>query len=203
MYKKYFKRLLDIIFSVILLLLTLPLMLLVAILIKLNSKGPALFIQDRIGHKGKVFKIYKFRTMHVAYEEEQIKMADKDRIFHFGLLLRKTSIDELPQLWNILKGEMSFIGPRPFMDIYLNLDDPVEFRRHDVIPGVTGMAQVNGRTNLSYEVRFKYDLYYVDNFNFLLDIKILIKTIIKLFSFNDVNIDDDTANTRNLEADIK
>lgn len=189
MYRKYIKRILDFIFAIILLVITSPIMLLAAIAIKLEDpKGPVLFKQDRVGEGNEVFKVYKFRSMILDIEKDGRKLSDAERMLKVGMLIRKTSIDELPQLFNIIKGEMSFIGPRPLPVIYLPYYDEHEIQRHNVKPGISGWAQVNGRNYLSWEERFEYDLFYVKNISFLFDFKILFTTIVKVFSRSDIGV---------------
>lgn len=187
MYRKYVKRILDFIFAIILLVITSPIMLLAAIAIKLEDpKGPVLFKQNRVGEGNKVFKVYKFRSMIVDIEKGGRKLSDAERMLKVGMFIRKTSIDELPQLFNIIKGEMSFIGPRPLPVIYLPYYDEHEIQRHNVKPGISGWAQVNGRNNLSWDEKFKKDLEYVNNVNLGFDLKILLLTIYKILKTSDV-----------------
>jgi lipopolysaccharide/colanic/teichoic acid biosynthesis glycosyltransferase len=153
-------------------------MLMAAIAIKLEDpNGPVLFKQKRVGKNAKIFTVYKFRTMRVETEKNGKALSDLERITKVGAILRKTSIDELPQLFNIIRGEMSFIGPRPLLVEYLKYYTPEQMRRHEVTPGISGWAQVNGRNAITWEEKFKYDVWYVDNQSFLLDLKIFFKTI--------------------------
>lgn len=169
------KRVLDFIFSIILFIILLPLMLLVGVLIKFESKGSVIFKQLRTGKNGKNFYIYKFRSMS---NENDIHNLDEDnKITRVGKFIRKTSLDELPQLLNIIKGEMSFIGPRPWILDYYNNFTEEQKRRVNVTPGITGLAQVSGRNEISILKKIDYDLYYVDNISFILDMKILFLTI--------------------------
>jgi len=187
MYKKYFKRIFS--FSGALLL-TAALALLIgtiAVVIKAKGSGPVLFRQERPGKNGKLFTIYKFRTMSSELFRGEIKLSDVDRITRFGSFLRKTSLDELPQLFNVLKGEMSFIGPRPLLQEYLPLYSPRQSRRHDVLPGITGFAQVNGRNAITWEQKFEYDVMYVENLKFRTDAKIFFKTIWNVLRREGVN----------------
>lgn len=159
-----------------------------AVLIKINDGGPALFRQKRPGKDGKIFEVYKFRTMSVkTHDKSGRELSDMERMTKIGSVLRKTSVDELPQFINVLKGEMSFIGPRPLLCEYLELYSPEQSRRHEVRPGISGWAQVNGRNAISWEEKFEYDVYYVDNVSIVLDIKILIKTVINIFAGADIN----------------
>ena len=180
MYIKVFKPLLDSVFALILLLLFAPLMAIVALLIYLKMGKPVLFTQRRPGYKERIFHIYKFRTMSDERDEKGELLPDAQRLGGIGKLIRSLSLDELPQLFNVLKGEMSFIGPRPLLVEYLPLYNARQRRRHDVKPGITGWAQVNGRNAQSWEERFDYDLFYVENVSFLLDMKILLLTILKV-----------------------
>ena len=181
------KRILDFTFALILLIVLSPLMLLVAIAIKLDSKGPVLFKQERPGKETKTFTIYKFRTMRVETEKDGKPLSDLERMTKVGSFLRKTSIDELPQLFNILKGEMSFIGPRPLLVEYLEYYSSEQKRRHDVMPGISGWAQVNGRNAISWEEKFKHDIWYVNNQSLLLDIKILFLTVYNVLRRKGIN----------------
>lgn len=186
------KRILDFIFSLILLIITAPIMMIAAIAIKIeNSKGPVLFKQLRPGKDAKIFTVYKFRTMRVETEDSDILLSDKERITKVGSFLRKTSIDELPQLFNVLSGNMSFIGPRPLLVQYLKYYSLEQMRRHEVLPGISGWAQVNGRNKITWEQKFEYDVWYVDNISLLLDIKILWLTIYKVIVRKDINQSDD------------
>lgn len=189
LYERYFKRVFDLMFAIILLILSIPFIFLGSIFIKLDSFGPVFFKQTRIGYKCEKFKIYKLRTMRLeTHDEEGRKLKDSERITKAGRLIRMLSIDELPQLLNILKGEMSFIGPRPLLVRYLPYYTKKEIRRHDVLPGITGLAQINGRSNIQWEERFDYDLEYVNNMSLILDIKILLKTVQKVFKGSDTSI---------------
>ncbi|MGI6587883.1 MAG: sugar transferase [Peptococcia bacterium] len=181
------KRSLDFVFAVILLIVLSPLMLLVAIAIKLDSRGPVFFKQERPGKGARIFTIYKFRTMSVETEKAGKPLSDLARMTKVGSFLRKTSIDELPQLFNILKGEMSFIGPRPLLVEYLEYYSSEQKRRHEVKPGISGWAQVNGRNAISWEEKFKYDIWYVNNQSLLLDIKILFLTVYNVLRRKGIN----------------
>lgn len=181
------KRILDIVLALILLILLSPIMLIAALMIKIDSKGPILFKQQRPGKDAKVFTILKFRTMLVETEKDGKKLADFERMTKAGSFLRKTSIDELPQLINIIRGEMSFIGPRPLLVEYLQLYSPEQMKRHQVRPGISGWAQVNGRNGLSWEEKFKYDVWYVENLSFLLDLKIVLLTIYNILTRKGIN----------------
>lgn len=172
---KYIKRLMDIILAVIGLIVAAIPMLIVALAIKLESKGPALFKQVRTGKNGKNFKLYKFRSMTV--DNDVLNFKTENKITKVGKFIRKTSLDELPQLFNILKGEMSFIGPRPWIVEYYNNFNAHQKRRVEVLPGITGLAQATGRNNLNIFEKINYDIEYVDNFSFKTDVKVVLKTI--------------------------
>lgn len=180
MYKKYIKRLLDIVISLCGIILLSPVYLIVWILVRVKLGKPALFTQERPGKNRKIFKLYKFRSMTDARDEKGELLPDEIRLTGFGKLLRSTSLDELPELFNILKGDMSLIGPRPLLVRYLPWYTQEENHRHDVRPGLTGLAQVNGRNALGWEERFRYDLMYVNHLTFLMDIKILLMTVGKV-----------------------
>ena len=182
------KRVFDFVFAFILLTLFSPFFIIVSILININSRGPVFILQKRIGLNNQEFTIIKFRTMIVEEEKNGQKLNDAQRIFKVGQFLRKFSIDELPQLLNVLKGDMSFIGPRPLPKIYLPYYTAQEKRRHDVRPGLSGWAQVNGRNYLSWEEKFEYDLFYVNNISPSLDFNIFLLTIKKVFLSVDVGI---------------
>lgn len=161
--------------------------LIVSFLVYLNFGRPIFFKQNRLGKSNKIFAIYKFRSMNDKRDELGILLPDNARLTPFGLLLRKTSMDELPALINVFKGQMSLVGPRPFLAEYDTLYSQEQRRRHDVLPGITGWAQINGRNNLKWSEKFKLDLFYVDNISFLLDLKILLLTILKVVSAKDVS----------------
>lgn len=180
------KRLFDLIFSLILLIVFSPVLVLAFILVWLFIGRPVIFVQPRPGYKGKVFNLYKFRTMKDLKDRDGRPLADHLRLTRFGRFLRKTSLDELPELFNVLKGEMSFVGPRPLLVEYLSLYTPEQARRHDVLPGITGLAQVSGRNNLDWESRFELDVHYVKNQSLLLDLKILFRTLLKVIAASDV-----------------
>lgn len=181
MYKKYIKRLLDIIISLIALIILSPIMLIVAILVRIKLGSPVIFKQERPGKDENIFKLYKFRSMSDKKDENGKLLPDAKRLTKFGKILRATSLDELPELVNILKGEMSLIGPRPLAVCYLPYYNEKEKKRHTVRPGLTGLAQINGRNALNWEERFGYDIEYVDNITFINDLKILFKTVYKVF----------------------
>lgn len=171
------KRLFDILVSGTLLLLLSPLILLTALAVRCAFGSPILFRQQRPGLKGRLFTIYKFRTMLDTRDARGELLPDDDRQTRFGRFLRSSSLDELPELWNVLCGEMSLVGPRPLLEEYLEHYSPDQFRRHDVRPGVTGWAQINGRADLEWDEKLAYDLWYVDHMSFWLDLKIIVATI--------------------------
>ncbi|MDO6440373.1 sugar transferase [Cyclobacterium sp. 1_MG-2023] len=171
------KRIFDLFVSFVLLLLFLPLMLLIALLLLWEFKGKVFFIQSRSGKMGKPFKLLKFKTMADQCGPNGLPLADELRLTSIGIALRKTSLDELPQLINVLKGEMSLVGPRPLLPEYLPLYSEEQNKRHEVLPGITGLAQVKGRNSIDWSTKFKYDVWYVRNHNFFLDLKIMFLTI--------------------------
>jgi lipopolysaccharide/colanic/teichoic acid biosynthesis glycosyltransferase len=181
------KRAFDIVLSSILIIIFSPIIVLISILIYLKMGRPILFRQVRPGLNEKLFTIYKFRTMSNKRDERGELLPDKDRLEGFGKFIRATSLDELPQLFNVLKGDMSFVGPRPLLVEYLTLYNKEQRRRHSVKPGITGLAQINGRNAISWEDKFKYDIEYVDNQSFLLDLKILWKTFLKVIKRDGVS----------------
>ncbi|MYL96131.1 sugar transferase, partial [Citrobacter werkmanii] len=175
------KRAFDIIASVILLICLSPVIAVTFFLVRKKLGKPAFFKQLRPGKNGIPFKMVKFRSMKDAVDEQGNQLSDEERLTTFGIKIRALSLDELPELWNVLKGDMSLVGPRPLLTSYLELYDDEQKRRHDVRPGVTGWAQVNGRNALSWEEKFKLDVWYVDNHSLWLDIKILLLTVKKVF----------------------
>ena len=183
------KKILDLFLVLLSLPLILPIYLLLMLLVLVKFNSPILFKQSRPGLKGKIFNIYKFRSMTSERDKEGILLSDELRLTKFGKLLRSTSLDELPILWNVLKGEMSLVGPRPLLVEYLSLYSSKQARRHEVKPGITGWAQVNGRNTISWEEKFDLDLWYVDNQSTLLDIKILYMTIIKVITRSGISQD--------------
>lgn len=188
MYEKYIKRIFDFVFAIILLIILSPIMLIAAIAIKIRDpKGPVLFKQKRPGKDVKIFRVYKFRTMKVETEHNGEPLSDIERLTKVGSFLRKTSIDELPQLFNIIRGEMSFIGPRPLLVQYLQYYSPEQMRRHEVLPGISGWAQVNGRNAINWQEKFELDVWYVDNVSFRLDLKVFLLTIYKVINRKDIN----------------
>src|SRR5690606_37795329 len=174
------KRVMDLLIAVLLLLLLFPVIILIVLLIRFNMGSPVIFKQLRPGLGGKPFYLYKFRTMTDERDENGELLPDHLRLTPFGQFLRKYSLDELPQLFNVLKGDISLVGPRPLLMEYLELYTPEQARRHEVKPGITGWAQVNGRNAISWEEKFKLDVWYVDHQSFWLDLKILFLTVIKV-----------------------
>ena len=174
------KRLFDIIIFIIVLPISVIFMIIIGILVYLDIGFPIFYIQTRVGKKNKLFKLIKFRTMKNFDHKNDIEINEKQRLTNLTKFLRSSSLDELPELWNVIKGDMSFIGPRPLLEEYIPLYNNEQIRRHNVKPGMTGWAQVNGRNSISWQEKFKFDIWYVDNYSFLLDLKILWKTIIKV-----------------------
>mgnify|MGYP002387530354 CR=1 FL=1 len=187
MYKKYIKRILDFILSFIALIILGPVMLIVAILVRVKLGSPIIFKQQRPGLNEKIFTIYKFRTMIDKKDKFGELLSDSERLTKFGRFLRSTSLDELPELWNILKGDMSIVGPRPQLIRDMMFMTPIQRQRHSVLPGLTGLAQVNGRNRVSWEEKLSLDLEYIRNITFLDDSNIIFKTIIKVFNRKDIN----------------
>ena len=180
LYRRIGKRIFDIVLSLILLFLTFPVLLVCSILVRLTMGSPVFFIQKRPGHNEKIFALIKLRTMQNFKDEKGFLLPDKDRLTKLGRFLRSTSIDELPELWNVVIGEMSLVGPRPLLTQYLTRYSEKQSRRHEVLPGLTGLAQINGRNNLDWNRKFELDIYYVDNVSFLLDIKIICITAVRI-----------------------
>lgn len=181
------KKLFDKVFALVLIALFLPIYIIVTLLILLKMGRPILFRQQRPGYKEKIFGIYKFRTMTNEKDENGELLSDDKRLVGIGKFIRSTSLDELPQLFNVIKGEMSFVGPRPLLIEYLDLYSGEQKRRHDVLPGITGWAQVNGRNAISWEQKFEYDVWYVENQSFWLDMKILWLTFLKVVKRSDIS----------------
>lgn len=187
MYQAFFKPLIDKTAAFVVLLITLPITIPVAILLSFANQGKPFFFQPRPGRSAKIFKVVKFKTMNDRKNDQGELLPDKDRLTSIGAFVRKTSLDEIPQLWNVLKGDMSLVGPRPLLVEYLPLYNEEQSRRHEVRPGITGWAQVNGRNSLSWEDKFRFDVYYVDHIGFLFDIKILLLTVLKVFKAEGIN----------------
>lgn len=185
-YQKYVKRLLDIVLSLLAIIVLSPVLLILALLVRVKLGSPVIFTQNRPGKDEKIFKLYKFRSMTDQRDSEGNLLADDIRLTSFGRKLRSTSLDELPELFNILKGDMSIVGPRPLLVEYLPYYKIEERKRHNVRPGLTGRAQINGRNAISWEQRFDNDLYYINNMSFILDAKIMLLTIKKVFKKTDI-----------------
>ena len=188
MYKVCFKRLLDLLFVLLVLFVSSPLLLIVSVwLFFANEKNGIFLVQERPGLKGRIFKMIKFKTMTDERDKEGNLLPDEKRLTRMGRFVRSISLDELPQLFNVLKGDMSLIGPRPLLPQYLPLYSEKQAKRHDVRPGITGWAQVNGRNAISWQRKFEYDVWYVDHLSFVLDMKILFLTIKKVFIREGIN----------------
>ena len=187
-YEKYIKRLLDIVLSGCALIVLSPLLLVTAILVRVKLGSPVIFCQERPGKDEKIFKLHKFRSMSDARDETGALLPDKERLTGFGKKLRSLSIDELPELWDIFRGKMSIVGPRPLLVEYLPYYTENERHRHDVRPGLTGLAQINGRNTLTWEQKFAYDLEYVQHMGFCEDIKILFRTVGKVLNRSGVQV---------------
>lgn len=181
------KRILDIFAALLLFPPALFIVMLCYIAIKLETKGPAFFVQERPGKNGETFRIYKLRTMIIETVRDGKHLSDMERMTKAGWIIRRCSFDELPQIWNVFKGEMSFIGPRPLLVSYLQYYTPEQMRRHDVLPGISGWTQVNGRNELSWEQKFELDVWYVDHISFRLDCKILWMTIMNVLKRQGIN----------------
>jgi len=180
-YEAFFKRFIDMVASALVIVLFSWLYLILAIIVRVNLGSPIIFTQDRPGRNGKIFKLYKFRSMSDKRDENGNLLPDKQRLNKFGRILRSTSLDELPELFNIIKGDMSLVGPRPLLVKYLDHYNARDARRHEVRPGLTGLAQVSGRAALSWKEKFEKDVEYVDNLTFLMDVKIILLTVKKVF----------------------
>lgn len=182
MHYRLVKRAFDLIFATALIFLLSPLLLLVTVFVYFHLGPPVLYVQSRPGFKGRLFPLYKFRSMTEAHNSSGTLLPDSDRLTLFGRFLRSTSLDELPSLFNIIAGDLSFVGPRPLLAEYLPLYTPHQNRRHQVTPGLTGLAQVNGRNTLSWDSKFSFDVWYVDHLSFWLDLRILLLTMWKVIS---------------------
>jgi sugar transferase EpsL len=193
------KRLFDLLIIVFLSPIIFPIIVIVILILIKETGFPIFFKQSRPGFNKKIFSILKFRSMTGELGKEGVLLSDEFRITKFGKILRSTSLDELPSLWNVLKGDMSLVGPRPLLEEYLPLYSNEQARRHEVKPGITGWAQVNGRNGISWSQKFKFDVWYVDNQSFWLDIKILIMTIIKVITRSGINQDGQTT-TKNFKG---
>ncbi|NZA40445.1 sugar transferase [Eubacterium callanderi] len=189
MYQKYVKRILDITLSGAAIIVLSPVMGVTAILVKKKLGSPVIFKQKRPGKDEKIFTMYKFRTMTDERDEKGELLPDSVRLTKFGKMLRSTSLDELPELFNIFKGDMSVVGPRPLLVQYLPLYNERQKRRHEVRPGLSGLAQINGRNAITWDEKFNYDVEYVEKVSFALDVRIVLKTMIKAFKREDINAD--------------
>jgi len=187
MYHRFFKRFFDFLISLIGLVLLSPILLMISLLLYIANNGSPFFIQSRPGKNGWIFKIIKFKTMNEKRDQNGNLLPDSVRLTRLGKFVRKTSLDELPQLINVLKGDMSLIGPRPLLIEYLPLYSPQQARRHEVCPGITGWAQINGRNTIGWQQKFELDVWYVEHISFLLDLKILLLTIKKVIRGKDIN----------------
>ncbi len=187
MYSIIIKQILDILFAIILFIILFPLLILISLILLVILKNTFIFKQNRAGLNGKTFCLYKFKTMRDLYNEDNELLPENERIFKFGKFLRKSSLDEIPSLFNVIKGDMSFVGPRPLLVQYLPLYSKKQMQRHNATPGITGWAQVNGRNSINWDEKFKLDLYYVNNKNFLLDLKIIFMTFKTILFKNDIN----------------
>ena len=186
-YRLIGKRIVDLVLSLLFLLLTFPILLVSSILVRLTMGSPVFFTQKRPGRNEKIFSIIKLRTMQNFKDEDGFLLPDKDRLTKLGRFLRSTSIDELPELWNVVIGEMSLVGPRPLLPQYLTRYSEKQSRRHKVLPGLTGLAQINGRNNLDWNRKFELDIHYVDNVSFFLDIKILSITFLRIIQRKNIS----------------
>lgn len=180
-YEAFFKRFFDVVISLLVIILFFWLYLILAVVVRIHLGSPVLFVQERPGKDGKVFRMYKFRSMSDKRDENGELLPDKMRLNRFGRVLRSTSLDELPEFFNILKGDMSFVGPRPLLVKYLPFYNAHDARRHEVRPGLTGLAQISGRNALSWKDKFEKDIEYVDHLTFLMDVKVILKTVRKVF----------------------
>ena len=183
----YFKRFLDFSIATIILIILSPLLLIASVLIRINMGKPILFRQMRPGKNEKIVTVYKFRTMRDTHDKNGKLLPDAERLTQLGKFIRTTSIDELPQMFNVLKGDMSLIGPRPLLVEYLPLYNARQRRRHEVRPGISGLAQVNGRNAISWEEKFEYDVQYVENFGFMMDLKIFFQTILNILKRKNIS----------------
>lgn len=187
MYKSIGKRFLDLVLGLFLLILTSPLIFLVWLTLFLTNHGSPFFYQRRPGLNEKIFLLVKFKTMKDVYNDEGSLLEDEKRLTRIGKFVRSSSLDELPQLWNVLRGDMSLVGPRPLLEEYLVLYSKEQSQRHSVKPGITGWAQVNGRNDMTWGKRFKLDIWYVENLSFFLDLEIILKTILKIIKSDGIN----------------
>ncbi|TNE80903.1 MAG: sugar transferase [Bacteroidetes bacterium] len=188
MYRSFFKRFFDVLISFSALVVSSPVIVVLMLLLALYNRGSVFFFQNRPGKGAKIFKLIKFKTMRDIKDVKGDLLPDFQRVTPLGNFVRKSSLDELPQLFNVLLGDMSLIGPRPLLIKYLPLYTPEQHRRHELRPGITGWAQVNGRNSISWAKKFEYDVFYVDNYSFLFDIKIIFLTLKKVFQREGVNV---------------
>ncbi len=196
MYQYFFKRIIDVVISLVGLVMLAPLIFVTLVLLTFVNRGTPFFYQIRPGFNEKLFKIVKFKTMTDAKDDDGNLLPDNERMTGIGNLVRKTSLDELPQLWCVLKGKMSLIGPRPLLPEYLSLYNDKQKRRHNVRPGITGWAQINGRNAISWQQKFEYDIWYVNNISFLTDVKIFLKTFAKVFKSEGIHSEREITTTR-------
>ncbi|MEX6626281.1 sugar transferase [Tenacibaculum salmonis] len=196
MYKNYIKRIFDFLIALVALVLLSPIFIIVLILLSIYNNGKPFFFQQRPGKKEKIFKVIKFKTMNDKKDVEGSLLSDELRLTKVGNFVRKTSLDELPQLLNVLKGDMSLIGPRPLLIEYLLLYNNEQKRRHNVRPGITGLAQINGRNAISWKNKFEYDVQYVDNLSFISDVKIFFKTFFKVFKSEGISKEGEATTTK-------
>ena len=187
MYKKYFKRVFDLCIALVLFLILLPLFIVLVVVISIVTGDSPFFLQLRPGKNKKLFRLVKFKSMNEKKDVNGYLLPDAQRFTSIGLFIRKTSLDEIPQLLNVIKGDMSLIGPRPLLVEYLSLYNSFQARRHEVLPGISGWAQVNGRNSISWKKKFEYDIYYVDNVTFVMDMRIILLTLHKVFRTEGVN----------------
>lgn len=196
MYKSFFKRGFDFLIGLTFFILASPVFLVIVLLLFVVNKGKPFFFQQRPGKGEKIFKVIKFKTMTDERDREGNLLPDHLRMTRIGKFVRKTSLDEIPQLLNVIKGDMSLIGPRPLLVMYLPLYNAVQKRRHEIRPGITGWAQVNGRNAISWEQKFSFDVWYVDHCSFLLDLKIIVLTILKVFRSEGINAEENVTMQR-------
>ena len=202
-YRSWGKRLLELLVVIPTLILLLPLIVLVALFVRWRIGAPVLFRQERGGYRGRPFRLAKFRTMRDAFDEQGMPLPDEQRLTRFGRALRKSSLDELPQLWNVLTGTMSLIGPRPLLVEYLNRYSHEQARRHEVRPGITGWAQVHGRNALTWEERFRLDTWYVDHLSLWLDLQIVALTLIQILRRSGVSAEGHATMPKFMGSDAK
>lgn len=188
MYQFLFKKIIDFVISLMVLIVFSPFFIIVFVVLVVLNDGKAIFTQNRLGKNNKIFKLYKFKSMSDKRDKDGVLLKDVERLTRFGVFIRKTSLDELPQIFNVIKGDMSIVGPRPLLPEYLPYYSEYHIRRHEVRPGVTGLAQVSGRNNLKFSERFNLDVQYVDSLSFFKDVQLLFKTFLKLFKSGDIQL---------------